>query len=136
MDDNVIRGRFDAGGKKAQEPDRQVARLREIENASGRNGVGKKGHVLRPSDRIRAARAVGQIVHSARQQGVSVGQIQDALESKGTSGRIDRYMLSPNLDDEEARRRGDKLMAQVRGYLSIADVVATLARRNADELKI
>lgn len=134
MEDNVIRGPF-GHSAHSRSSELQIARLREIEHPSPRSGLGKKGHVFRPSDRLIAARATGRLVRTAQDYGVSVRQLREALESRGTD-RIDRYTLSPSLDDATAQARGKKLQGKVSGFLAVAVAVAVLTDRDPDALKI
>jgi hypothetical protein len=107
-----------------------IPRLREIEE----HGPGKKGHIFKvSSDRIEAAREVGKLVQTARDEGVTVERIKQELP--GTD-RIDRYKLPPEIGQAEAVKRLPRLQQRVSGYLAVAQAVASLTRRDADKLKI
>ncbi len=118
------------GPEKRNQRDRM--RLREIETAAGKSGVGKKGHVFgRVSDRITAAQAVGALVRQAKEMNVAVESIKLALP--GTA-RLDRYKLSPDIKPDAAK--SGKLQQRVLGYLEVAAAIAKLTRQDPDALKI
>jgi len=128
-------GETESPSPEAQRHLRSRVRLREIEAAGGSSrGFGKKGHIFgRTADRIIAARSVGSLVRQAKGRNVTVRQIQAEF---GGSGRIDRYMLSPEIDASEAEAKCGKLLQQVAGYLRVAEAVAKLTRQDPDALKI
>lgn len=135
MEDNVIHAAFPRNSRHEGQLERQVARLREIEHAGLKQGFGKKGPVFGTSDRILAAKVVGRLIRSAREQGVTVGQLREALERSGTS-RVDRYQLPPEIDQTVAQASSTKLQGKVRGYLAVADAIAKLTGQDPDALKI
>ena len=136
MMDNIIRGVFGRSAEaRAEQLENQIARLREIESAGSRRGMGKKGHVFPPSDRRLAAHAIDLLVRSAREQGFSVEQIRARCAERGTS-RIDRYRLSVDQDEAAARLSSGKLQAKVCGYLAIAQAIASLTGDDPDATKI
>ena len=110
---------------------RAKVRLREIERAAG---FGKRGQIFgRLSDRIAAAQAVGALVRQAKDRNVTVERIRSALP--GTARRLDRYMLSPDIDPATAAKKSGKLLQRVNGYLEAATAVAELTGQDRDALK-
>ncbi|MBV9548113.1 MAG: hypothetical protein JO256_00390 [Alphaproteobacteria bacterium] len=135
MDDNVInlfseaqvaKNRRRLADKRAEE-DRQSdidhARLRQFEHA----GSERKGLVFKKrSDRVAAAEVIDQLVREGRaRHGITVEAIKRWLEERKLSPRVHRYMLS-SLRGLPSRQRDDKLMQKARGYLKIAEAIASL----------
>jgi len=130
--DNIIRPaafRVDANDRRHQQQARQLARLRELESGPGKRGI----RFVAPSDRLKAALAVGRLVRQARNSNITLAAIKDALRG---SPRLDRYMVRPGLSPDAERIASVKLLQQVRGYLEVASVVARLTGGDEDALKI
>lgn len=131
-EDNVIRPAAFRGvpeDRRQQQQARQLARLREIERAPGKRGL----CLVRLSDRIEAARAVGRLVRRARDLHMTMAELKKALLG---SARLDRYMLRSDLAPDEGPAASGKLLQQVRGYLAVAIAVARLTGQDEDALKI
>lgn len=151
MNDNVIRpDRFSAAAAQAgdlqraegrqqaeQERDqRSLVRLREIETGVRRPLHPKKRGLVfkRDSDRIAAARAVGELVSQAKSVGVTVESIKKVMPG---STRLDRYSLRPDVDATVAAEQcRKKLQQRVAGYLDAAETIARLMTLDPDALKI
>ena len=119
----------------AEQKQRDVARLREIEQASDSvPGIGKKGYCfVRESDRITAALEIGRLVEHAKKQNVTVAQIKEELPR---TNRLDRYMLRPTATAPVSKKATEKLQQKVFGYLDAAQAVANLTGQDPDELKV
>jgi len=131
-EDNVIRPtafRAVPDDRQQQQQARQLARLREIESAPGKRGV----CLMRLSDRIEAARAVGRLVRRARDLHMTMAELKNALPG---SARHDRYMLRSGSAPDAEHAASSKLLQQVRGYLAVATTVARLTGQDEDALKI
>jgi len=143
MSDNIIYPksfaaiRADRGAEaKSERPSRPagwLVRLSQVETSPGKGPV-----FARTTDRIAAARAIGKLVSEAKSVGVSGEQIKEHLESEARPGkgrrpgtaRLDRYMLSTKLSDQEAQAKSKKLQQRVRGYLEAASAIAELINKS------
>ena len=144
--ENARRSRTGDSSHKLEEANQnRLAKLSEIENSWT---ASEKGPVFgRPSDRIAAARVLGEKIQQAKSKGVKAHEISEAFErccresdvSIGNSARLDRYSFLAGKDTRDKQvqdRLAKRLTQKARPYLKLAEAVANLTSQDSATVKL